>query len=91
MAGDGVQHNGGHIKPLGKISPQLGVGSLLVVVHRLAQIVEQATHLRHFDIGPNFGRQDGRNFRGFYGMVELVLAIGGAVAQTAEHLHNLGV
>ena len=55
----------GYLERLREICTQHGMGTFLVMIHCLAQIVEQRAHFCHFYVGAQLGGQYGCNFSGF--------------------------
>ncbi len=81
VRGDGIDDDRRHFKPLGVISPQLGVCAFLIVIHSLAQVMEQGAHLGRFDVGSQLRGQHGGDMGRFDGVLQLVLSIGCAVSE----------
>ena len=91
VRGDGVDHLGRHAVAPGKLGPQHGVGAFHVVIHGLAQVVQQPGGLRDIHVRAQLRGQHARQVRHFHGVLELVLPVGGAELESAEHLHDLWV
>ena len=70
---------------------QLGVTALLLVGQRLADVVEQAHALGELHVGLDLGRHHPRQPRDLLGVLQAVLAVGGAELHPADQLDQLGM
>ena len=67
------------------------MGALQLVVHGLAQVVEQARPLGGLDVGPQLRRHHAGDVADLDGVLQHVLAVAGPVVEAAQHLHQLRV
>jgi hypothetical protein len=74
-AGDPVDHLERQVVALGDLGADRGVRALDLVVDRLADVVEQAAHLRDLDVGADLGGDDRGEAPGLDRVVEHVLAV----------------
>ena len=65
--------------------------AFLVVVHGLADVVQEAALLGDLHVGADLGGQDAGQLGHFHGMGELVLAVGGAELEPSHHAQDLGM
>ena len=75
----------------GEFHAQLHMGALHLMIDGLAQIVKQTGPLGSLHIGTQLGGHHAGNVGHLDGVLQNVLAIAGAVMETAQHLHQLGV
>src|SRR6185437_1947337 len=78
-------------EPLADIGPDQGVRPLDLMVHRLANVVEEPRLLAYIHIGAHLGRHAGAEDRDLHRVVEYVLAVAGPVLQPAHQLHQIGM
>ena len=75
----------------GELHAQSHMGALHLVVHGLAQIVEQSCPLGGLDISAQFRRHHAGNVADLDGVLQHILTVAGPVMETAQHLHQLRV
>ena len=75
----------------GQIAADDGVGAFHLVIHRLADVVQQTDPLGLFLVHPQLGCHGAAEEGHFQGVLENVLAIAGAVLEPADQVDQLGV
>ena len=68
-----------------------GVGAFHLVIHRLADVVQQTDPLGLFLVHPQLGSHGAAEEGHFQGVLENVLTIAGAVLEPADQVDQLGV
>ncbi len=91
MSLDGVHDLGALAEAAGQIGADDGMAALNLVVDGLAQIVQKTGALHGNGIQAQLGGHHRGEVGNLEGVVEHVLAEGGAVAQAAEGVHELGM
>ena len=75
----------------GDVGADLGMGAFHLVVDGLADVMQQAAALGQGDVRAQLGCHDAGQMGHFDGVLEHVLAVGGAELQAAQQLDQLGV
>ena len=88
---DGMDHLFALLVLPGQLHADGDVGALHLVVHSLAQVVEQAGPLGGGHILPNLGGHKAGQLGHFDGVVVHVLSVAGAVLHATDELDELGV
>ncbi len=88
---DGVDNDRIFLVLPGQVRAQLDVAALHLVVDGLAQIMQQSRPLGHGHVHTQFRGNEPGNVGHLDGVVQNVLAIGGAVLLAAQNLDELGV
>ena len=89
VGADGVADLGLFLVLLGELHAQDGVREFRILFGDLADIVEEAGAFGHLDVEAEFGGHDGADVRHFAGVLQEVLAVGGAVFHAADHADEL--
>ncbi len=89
MGSDDIDHLLRHPISAAELGAQHGMRALHLVIHRFADIVEQAAHLGGFEIGLELGSDHRRQLSGLHSVRKLILAIGGAKLEAAQLLDDL--
>ena len=91
VRGDGVDDLLGLAELLGQVRADDGVGAFDLVVHGLADVVQQPGAFGLLLVEAEFGRHDAAQEGDLHGVLEHVLGEAGAVVQAAEQVDDLGV
>ena len=88
---DAVHDLGSLAQPARDLGADDGVAALDLVRHRLADVVQERTALRHRGVQPDLGGQGAGDVGRFDQVPQDVLAVGRPVLQPSEQLDQLGV
>src|SRR5690606_32419910 len=88
---DAVHDGSRHAVAAAELRADLRVRALDLVVHRLADVVQQTAHLGDLDVGAKLGGKHARQPRCLDGMGKLLLPVAGAELEPPQHLDHLAV
>src|SRR5208282_3182144 len=89
VGGDGVYQLGGFAAALGQIGADQGVHPFGFLIHRLADVVQQAGPSGEFAVEAQFRGHDTTQVTDLHGVLEDVLRVAGAVFQPAQQFDEI--
>ena len=91
MRFDRVHNDGIHAIAPAEFCTQFGMCAFLVVVHGLADVMQEAGLLGLLYVRTYLSRQDARQLGDFHSMGKLVLTVGCSELETSHHAQDFGV